>query len=263
MTRRGDIPDAALLGLALAALAAMAAYLLLAPALPDAFGAPGTPLLQGVATAGALLLVVPLAYALAKRSPRTTRHALWMSAHAVAAIAGTVLVFVHAAGRLAEPPALLLVNLGALMAIGVWARTRGARRMADTFASKHAAFAPADAARRDRLGVLLREKRALLATLDPGASEATFSVRLSQRVAHPRLAARYARLAREEARLVGQRASVSPGQAWWRPLHLLLAATFVAGLALHVVLVTFFAGWVADGGDVYWWHVTSWGGATR
>ena len=59
---------------------------------------------------------------------------------------------------------------------------------------------------------------------------------------------------------MGQRDSVVMAQAWWRPLHLLLSWLFVGGLLLHVVLVTFFAGWVADGGEVYWWHVTRWGG---
>ena len=47
-------------------------------------------------------------------------------------------------------------------------------------------------------------------------------------------------------------------EAWWRPLHLALAAAFVAGVVIHVVMVTFFAGYVADGGPVTWWHVTAW-----
>jgi hypothetical protein len=259
LSRRGDISNGALLALAVAGLAALPVWMLLRSDLPSALGSPGTPVLQTTAMIGALLLLVPVAYALAKRSSRTTRHALWLSVHAVAAIAGTVLVFVHAAGRLLEPPALLLVNLLALMALGLWARIRGARQMADTFATKHTAFAPADPARRERLSTLIREKQALLARLDPQASEATFSVTLAQRFTHPRLARQYSCLAAEEARLMGQRASVKHAQAWWRPLHLLLSVAFVAGLVLHIILVTFFAGWVVDGGEIYWWHVTSWG----
>ena len=57
---------------------------------------------------------------------------------------------------------------------------------------------------------------------------------------------------------MGSRRTVGALQAWWRPLHLLLAAAFVAGVIIHIVMVTFFAGYVADGGPVTWWHVTAW-----
>jgi len=169
-------------------------------------------------------------------------------------------VSVHAAGRLLEPPALLLLNLLALMGLGLWARVAGARRMADTFATKQRAFAPADPALRARLAAIIAEKRRALPALQTGATEGTFSLGLVNWLARPGAARRYAALAREEARLLGQRAAVGGAQAWWRPLHLLLALVFVSGLAVHVVLVTFFAGWVAEGGEVYWWHLTRWGG---
>jgi hypothetical protein len=159
-----------------------------------------------------------------------------------------------------EPPALLLANLVLLMAIGLWARVHGARRMADTFATKQHGFAAPSPDARARLRGLIQEKHRLLAALDPVAEEATFSPSLSHWLSRPGLARRYVRLAREEARVMGQRASVTPAQAWWRMVHLVLAAVFVAGLTVHVVLVTFFAGWVADGGDVYWWHLSRWGG---
>lgn len=260
MSRRGDIADGTLLQLSGAALAAAMGWLLVLGDLPPALRAPGSPALHALAIAGAVLLLVPLAYALAKRSPRTRAHARWMSAHALAALAGLVLVSVHTAGRLLEPPALLLANLLALMALGVWARVRGARRMADTFATGHAAFRAADPALRERLAALIAAKRRLLPVLDAAASEATFSPSLRHWIARPRAARRYAALEREEARLIGQRATVARAQAWWRPLHLLLALTFVAGLTVHVVLVTFFAGWVAGGGEPYWWHLAAWGG---
>ena len=57
---------------------------------------------------------------------------------------------------------------------------------------------------------------------------------------------------------MGTRASVGFAQAWWRPLHLAIAALFVAGLLVHVVTVTFFAGYVADGGRITWWHLMDW-----
>ena len=69
---------------------------------------------------------------------------------------------------------------------------------------------------------------------------------------------RVAMLARTEERMVGARQSVGAGQAWWRPLHMALAGIFVAGLLTHIVVVTFFAGYVAEGRDIYWWHITAW-----
>ena len=256
MSRRGDIPDRVLLALSAAALAAVAGWMLLIPDLPASLRAPGSPVLQSLAMLGAALTLAPFAYALAKR---TRLPAAWLSAHALAALAGAVLVSVHAAGRLLEPPALLLLNLLALMGLGLWARVGGARAMADTFATRHRAFAAPDPALAGRLTEIVAEKRRLLPALDAGAAEGTFSVTPAHWLASPGAARRYAALAREEARLTGQRASVGRAQGWWRPLHLLLAASFVAGLVVHVVLVTFFAGWVADGGDPYWWHVADWG----
>lgn len=259
MSRRGDISNPVLLGLGIAALTVVPGWLALRPDLPASFQAPGSATLQSMAIVGALLLLVPLAYAAAKRSPSTHGHALWCSVHAVAALAGTVLVTVHTAGRLLEPPALLLANLLALMTLGLWARTRGARQMADTFATKQGAFAPAAPANRERLRILIAEKRRLLASLDGAADEAVFSLTLAHWLARPRLARRYARLVREEMRLMDQRASVGTAQAWWRALHLALAWVFFAGLAAHVISVVFFAGWVADGEEVNWWHVARWG----
>jgi hypothetical protein len=29
-------------------------------------------------------------------------------------------------------------------------------------------------------------------------------------------------------------------------------------MIIHIIVVTFFAGYVADGGEIYWWHVTAW-----
>ncbi|RPJ47848.1 MAG: DUF4405 domain-containing protein [Betaproteobacteria bacterium] len=132
--------------------------------------------------------------------------------------------------------------------------------MAATFAAKAPAFTRPDAAARERLRALIIEKRSLLTELDPLASEGTFSVNLPQFIRSPRLALAYRRLAREESRLLGTRRAVSMQQAWWRPLHMALAWLFVLGVVIHVVTVTFFAGYVADGGPITWWHLRAWGG---
>ena len=69
---------------------------------------------------------------------------------------------------------------------------------------------------------------------------------------------RYNQAVKREHELIGTRQSVHWRLAYWRRFHQLLAWAFVLGLALHVVLVLFFAGYVADGREVYWWHFTAW-----
>ena len=66
-------------------------------------------------------------------------------------------------------------------------------------------------------------------------------------------------LAREESRLLGTRGAVGMAQAWWRPLHIALAWIFALGVAIHVLAVTFFAGYVAGGKPITWWHLAAWG----
>jgi len=58
--------------------------------------------------------------------------------------------------------------------------------------------------------------------------------------------------------LVGDDGVLSSTHRYWRLAHRLLAWGFVAGLIGHVLVVTFFAGYVADGGEIYWWHITAW-----
>ena len=107
-----------------------------------------------------------------------------------------VLIAIHSGGYLRRPPALLLLALLALAALGVWARVRGSRRMAATFASKAPAFMVPDAVTREKLRALIIEKRRLLAELDPLATEGTFSVNLPHFIDSPRLAFVYRKLAR-------------------------------------------------------------------
>ena len=37
-----------------------------------------------------------------------------------------------------------------------------------------------------------------------------------------------------------------------------IAWIFVLGVLIHVLTVTFFAGYVADGGVITWWHLAQW-----
>lgn len=256
--QRNDLSDGQLLLIVAAAAAAIAVCFALQPWLPEPWRVPGSPPLYLAGVAGLLLLLVPAAFSIAKRSGAGRDPVGWFNAHVVCSCLGAVLIAIHSGGFLRRAPALLLAALLALAALGVWARVRGSRRMAATFASRAPAFAAPDAARRERLRALIAEKRRLLAALDPSAQEGTFSVTPRHWLRAPRLAAAYRRLEREEARLLGVRAAVPPAQAWWRPLHVALAWIFVAGVAVHVVTVTFFAGYVADYGPITWWHLTAW-----
>lgn len=242
-------------GATLAAVLAIAAWFTLRMMLPQAWRTPGSIELYLTGVLGTVLLLVPAAFAFAKRSGASSAPIGWFNAHVVCSLAGAVLIAAHSGGFLRRPPALLLLALVALAFLGLWARLRGARLMAATFASKQPSFQVPDAETRTRLRAIIERKRALLAVLEPGANEGTFSVNLPQFLRRPRLAMAYGRLAREETRLLGTRAAVSRAQAWWRPLHLALAWIFVAGVLIHVVTVTFFAGYVADGGPVTWWHL--------
>jgi hypothetical protein len=256
--QRPDIGDRVLVGMVAAILLTLVLYFFFLPALPQALRTPGSPVLYIVGAVGAGLLLVSMAFVLVKRAGWGGSPPAWFVAHVVASSIGTVLVAIHSAGYLRRPPALLFLALAGLILLGVWGRVWLSRRVAGTFGSKHGHFAALPGDKRAALSGLIARKVELLRALDPTAAEGTFSLTLAHWLAHPRLAARYARLVRAEQRLIGTRAMVTPQQGYWRAAHLALAYTFVAGLVIHVVTVTFFAGYVADGGAITWWHLAAW-----
>ena len=256
--QRRDISNARLVQLVGAAVIVIAAWFALRGALPQAWRVPGSPELYLTGVAGVLLLLVPAAFAVAKRSGASRNPVGWFNAHVVCSTLGAVLIAVHSAGFLRRPPALLLLAIVALAVIGIWARTRGARIIATTFASKAPAFRPPDEVSRARLKAIVDAKQQLLARLDPDAREAVFSVTLPHWLRAPRLALAYQALAREEAQILETREAVTAAQAWWRPLHMAIAWLFVAGVFVHVITVTFFAGYVAGGDKITWWHLAEW-----
>lgn len=256
--QRNDLSNSRLLQLVTAAVIAVIAWFVVRRWLPQAWREPGSPELYLTGVAGVALLLVPAAFAIAKRSGLSRNPVGWFNAHVWCSSIGALLIVIHSGGFLRRPPALLLLALLALAVLGVWARTRGSQRMSATFASKAPAFTIPDAATREELRTLIARKQVLLDDLDPQAQEATFSVTLRHWVRSPRLAAAYQRLARQEAGLLGTRRAVGVAQGWWRPLHMVLAWVFVLGIVIHVVTVTFFAGYVADGGPITWWHLAAW-----
>lgn len=222
--------------------------------------APGNAIHQAMAGLGTLLLLVPVAFSLVKRSGHAWRTPAWFSAHVLASVAGAILVTAHAsAGNMLSPPGLVWIVLIALVVQGLAARSLLPRRTSALFASRVDSFNEPDPELRERLRTVIDAKRGLLAVLDPAADEALFSPDLRHALRHPWMTLRYARLAAREARLVGRRRA-GLVLAFWRRTHIALAVLLVLGVGIHVVLVLFFAGYVARGDAVDWWHITAWGG---
>ena len=235
---------------------AVIAYFAIKPALPQAWQVPGTPPLYVAGVVGSLLLLVPAAFALAKRGGLTESPNTWFVAHVVAAVGGAVLIAVHSAGALSRPPALMLLGILFLVYQGAWARTALSRTVSASFGRRLDGFAPPDPAIRERLGGLIAEKTALLGCLDAGANEGTFSLTPLHWLKHPTLSWRYRRLAASERAALGLGGRLPLAQAYWRLAHILVAWALVVGLFVHIVVVTFFAGYATEGREIYWWHVS-------
>src|SRR5579859_2672406 len=124
------------------AIAAIAGWFALRPVLPVAWHTPGSHELYLTGVAGAMLLLVPAAFALAKRSGHARAPRSWFDAHVACSLAGAVFIAAHSGGYLRHAPALLLAAIVALAGLGAWTRMAGARRMAATFSSKEPSFAP-------------------------------------------------------------------------------------------------------------------------
>ncbi|MEX0871510.1 MAG: hypothetical protein WDZ65_06785, partial [Aquisalimonadaceae bacterium] len=246
--------DHTLLALIVGLGVALFVYLLVKPSLPELWQRPGTPVLQTAGIVGSILLLVPFAFSLGKRAGTSRVPNRLFILHVLASVLGSFLVAIHAAAGLQGPPLVILACLLALVVTGVVARVHISGHMAATFGTKSAPFLPVAPELKDQLRNIIRQKQELLRKLDPQAQEALFSVTLRHWVRAPRLSLAFHRLARREARLIGERASVRLIQAYWRPLHIALAWVFLAGLAVHVIVVTFFAGYAAGEGEIYWWH---------
>lgn len=147
-----------------------------------------------------------------------------------------------------------------LVVQGILSRAYLCRRISGLFGSRVESFYPADPVSLSTLRDLIERKRHCLETLDTAAEEALFSPNLKHWLRHPWCSFCYARLATAEARLVGARRRAGPALALWRRVHIICAALLVAGLIVHVVIVTLFAGYAAGGADIYWWHLSAWGG---
>lgn len=256
--KRPDIDDRILAYLIFCAAVVLTTYFGFFPELSQEWKLPGSPCLYLSGVAGSVLLLVSVLFVLAKRTGLGGSPPAWFIAHVFTGTVGAVLVSIHSAGRLRYAPALLLAALLGLIILGVWARIRLSRRISATFATRYQSFAPFKGNSRYRLFAVIRKKEQLLRRLDPAAREGTFSLKLEHWVKRPIGAFTYAFLVFEENRILGSRSEVDLSQAYWRIVHVALAALFVAGLIGHVVVVTLFAGYVSGGEEIYWWHLASW-----
>ena len=225
--------------------------------------APGSASGQLSAAFGALLLLAPLVFVIMKRSGLANNPPAWFIGHVLATSLGCCLIFVHvAAGDWFTPAGIVLLLLVYLILQGGVMRAIFSRGFSLLFARSSAplGFNPPPNLDKAALQQLIDEKIRLLQTLDPAANEALFSPALKHWLRQPVKSLRYQWLAEREARMVGARASAGVELGWSRRIHMLAALGFYLGLAAHIIVMLFFAGYAADGGPIYWWHITAWGG---
>ena len=235
-------------------------FFFLRPLFEPAWSNPGSAQLYLTGVVGALLCLTPMAFFLAKRSGLSASPPTWFIAHVVLSCLGVGLLLVHSALHWSRMPALLLLAAFFLLLQGLWARTMLPYRISASFGKKYGAFTGSKRPDKRKLSDLIKRKKALLTLLAAADREATFSLLLSHWIHHPRLSFRFQGLVNEEARAIGQRQALPMAQLYWRRIHILVALLFLLGLIIHVITVTFFAGYVADGGDIHWWHISDWGG---
>jgi hypothetical protein len=240
----------------------VAAFFALRPLLPQSWSDAGSAELYIIGLVGTLSVLGTFVFSVMKRSGLGESPTLWFLIHVIGATLGAGMLVIHSAGNFDRPPALILAGLLALVIQGLWARFALANQLSDNFGSRHGAFLGlgANAVDKSLLAAIIEDKTAILARLDPAASEATFSPNLTHWLRSPRLSLRYVLLAKREAELIRARLRSSPALAHWRKVHIAVAGLVLLGIVVHVITVTFFAGYVADGEPITWWHLADWGG---
>ena len=223
---------------------------------------PGDPIGQISAILGSVILCLPLAFFIAKRSGVAASPPTWFVLHALSGFVGIALIAAHVSSVSSiAPPMAPLIALVFLVLQGFWMRAFLTKRLSFLFARAPRSFDYGVALETKRAAIadIIARKEALLARLDPTAREATFSPRLAHWLRVPIKALRYELLAHREARLVGAKARAGAVLSYSRRLHMAVALVFYAGLLAHVIVMLFFAGYAAKGGEIYWWHIADWG----
>lgn len=256
--KRPDLSNQAILQLAAGALLLCGLFLGLRNLVLVDWSRPELPLRYLAGVAGAVLMIGPYLFSLGKRSGALRSPPRSFVIHALCGYSALVLLVIHSGGHFVQAPALLLLLALFLVLQGSWARVVMSRSLSSIFGSGHRALVHDLPVDRALLANLIADKIRLLETLDPTASEALFSPNLRHWLRAPLATFRYIRLDRHECRIVTAHRPLAPAQRYWRIAHIACAYALLAGLVVHVVLVLFFAGYVAGSEPVTWWHISDW-----
>jgi hypothetical protein len=243
------------------ALGAGIAYAALSPRLLPFDARPGAPVGQSLGVIAGALLLLSLLYLPAKRTEAVaTPNRRLVLVHVVLGSVGAAVALAHSRLVVGQPPILVLLAFLGLLGTGIYGRLVASQRLGPTFGRGGHPFRPGEGTPSD-LQAFVERKRALLARLERGAREATFTLTLGHWARHPLRAARYYWLhLRERQRMralaaAGYGERVTWGERLWRVGHLVLAWLAVLGLLAHVVTTLFFAEFAAGGREIYWWHL--------
>lgn len=222
---------------------------------------PGSSLGQSAASIGSLLLLAPLFFLFLKRNGVKTNTPFWFIAHVLLSLLGSLFILVHIKlGNWFTPPGFVLLCLLILIYQGFYIRVILTKQFSLLFAQR-AKTGGFQSAQFDKklIEQIIEKKQDLLTQIDDSQNEALFSPRLKDWLKHPLLSIQYQKLADKEAKLIGIKQSVNFVVAWSRRFHMFIASLFLIGLISHVIVMLFFAGYAAQGGDIEWWYITDWG----
>lgn len=226
----------------------------------------GSPVGQSLGILAAVLMLGSVFYLLVRRSDIDTRskpHAQQL--HAVIGSIGVATALLHSHAYLRHWSAWVLLAALGLLATGLYGRLLSPQRVGRAFGRSALPFTAAGPDwPKLAIDPLLYEKQDLAGRLSQNRiPERRFVLRLQHWRRHPLLALKFQRLAGRERRLIARHRlcrSVAPmlTERWWRRMHLLMAWLFAIGIVAHVITTVFFAGYVAEGREIYWWHLTDW-----
>lgn len=220
---------------------------------------PGDPLFQISATIGIILLFAPVFFTVMKRSTLISNPPRWFAIHVVASMIGAIFISLHvSAGNIFSIPGFLFFLLIIIMLQGVYSRVYISKSFSSQFGTRENSFY-ISTVDKSQLKELIIDKKKVLVKLDKDADEALFSPNLNHAFRHPLLTLKYIALTSRESRIVGARRRAGIILSMWRPLHITMAILFIFGAIIHIIVVIFFAGYVAGDDSIYWWHLAAWG----
>ena len=229
---------------------------------------PGSPIGQSLGICAALILLGTLYYVPVRRSDNTSlSKPAAQTWHGLAGTFGITLAIAHSGFALREWSTLVLLATIGLLSTGLYGRVIAPLRAGATFGRSAIPYATSvqsaatSNATSNQARELIRAKRSLLKSLAADAGEGEFILRWNHWTRHPRIAYGYYRLNVAERRMLARHplsgnSAIPIIERYWRRFHLWLAVLFIVGIVAHIITTVFFAGYVADGREIYWWHLT-------